>query len=1161
MTTTRIAATADWHRGARHFGPIALEDQERALTEFVAQVNAENVDLILVAGDTTENAHPAAREVESIGRTLSRLSAPVILIPGNHEGPAVAEIARHFRGEVQVATTPELLAWRDRIDVACLPWLPDQYVRATAQDLDRQEVARALTLGARQLLEGFAAQRRPGIPLVLLTHATVAGTETDTGYRMPNLPRSEYILPLDALAPFDLVVAGHIHKHQGVPPNVVVPGSLSPLDFAETEPKGWVLIEVRTAAGGPTLVTWTFRPVASRRIVPFTLDYDREQKRVIAGIHEGQGEENVQGALVRVQIRADEATAREYPPSRISRALYEAGAAFVKVELDVVRSDRRRDAEMTAALTPAMALERWVRTQGNLLESDEDRALFRDLADEALEVHKFGTGGSGHLGDIELLRVEAQDFLGVDRGALDLEPGGLYVLAGAVGMGKSTLGCDAARFALFGTTRAGSRTSDGLIRRGAPAARVSVELQTGETRLRVVRKLARSTGGRVSQTLDVLEAVGASFGMTTAGEGSAWHETHWRPLSTGKIADGEATIANLLGGLTDETVTAANFIVQREADAFTRARPEDRKRILAEAAGLDIYDQLASTAQVLLSTEVRAVETAQASAAPLRGRAAALEEARKDLEGHRRAHDQARAAIASAEVDRTKAEDALEAVRADVAAYEGIEGQRRAAEDEEARLVSEKRLVVAKRYTARAVVDGAQDVAEARAQLEPARQQVRDLEAQHQREQEAAGARSQATLERNRLGQLLDRAALERSHRLEAARVALRVATRSQERLDASECPVIESITRGDLPACVFLKDARADVARTEDLRESVAREDTKSEREVQLEAEMAALPVVVTFENGDPAATLRQLTAARAKVEALEDRAKASDDVAKAQATITECDERIDAIDERLNVLAGQVRQLLEKRAALREPRERQAVALAEVTDARRRRDDLRGAVERATLACARLSGQIEQLEKDVAELARYESAIAEHARRTAALKHQVTAWRSCRVLVMESSVIPAVEALANEVLALFPYGLQVAFTTQREKKSGEGVIEALDIEVLGGVGPLYELCSGGQRTAIDLAFHVAIALTVSRRSSARLRYLFVDEPEGLDEPGRLAFVAVMQWVQREHGLTVLVATHHDDIAQNLGGAIVPLEGEPGASRVPETTKEEVTA
>ncbi|MFT4203623.1 MAG: exonuclease subunit SbcD [Chitinophagaceae bacterium] len=85
----RILHTADWHLGKRleHFS--RLDEQRLVLDEICSIADAENVDVVFVAGDLFDNFNPSSEVVELLYRTLKRLTnngaRSVIAIAGNHD--------------------------------------------------------------------------------------------------------------------------------------------------------------------------------------------------------------------------------------------------------------------------------------------------------------------------------------------------------------------------------------------------------------------------------------------------------------------------------------------------------------------------------------------------------------------------------------------------------------------------------------------------------------------------------------------------------------------------------------------------------------------------------------------------------------------------------------------------------------------------------------------------------------------------------------------------------------------------------------------------------------------------------------------------------------------------------------------------------------------
>ncbi len=152
---------------------------------------------------------------------------------------------------------------------------------------------------------------------------------------------------------------------------------------------------------------------------------------------------------------------------------------------------------------------------------------------------------------------------------------------------------------------------------------------------------------------------------------------------------------------------------------------------------------------------------------------------------------------------------------------------------------------------------------------------------------------------------------------------------------------------------------------------------------------------------------------------------------------------------------------------------------------------------------------------------------------------------------MIIEAA-IPELEESANILLSRMTDGrMNLHFSTQREKTSGEGVIETLDIEIADELGTRsYEMYSGGEAFRINFAIRVALSQMLARRAGAHLRTLFIDEGFGTqDEDGRNKLVEAITAIQEEFEL-ILVITHIDDLRDSFPVHII-VEKTPNGSRV----------
>ncbi|GHB41309.1 metallophosphoesterase family protein [Mongoliitalea lutea] len=91
----KILHTADWHLGKRLQEYSRLEEQKEVLREIVDIAEAQEVDLVLLAGDIFDSFNPNHEAVELLYKTLRRLSnngkRPIIAISGNHDSTQFIE--------------------------------------------------------------------------------------------------------------------------------------------------------------------------------------------------------------------------------------------------------------------------------------------------------------------------------------------------------------------------------------------------------------------------------------------------------------------------------------------------------------------------------------------------------------------------------------------------------------------------------------------------------------------------------------------------------------------------------------------------------------------------------------------------------------------------------------------------------------------------------------------------------------------------------------------------------------------------------------------------------------------------------------------------------------------------------------------------------------
>jgi exonuclease SbcC len=142
----------------------------------------------------------------------------------------------------------------------------------------------------------------------------------------------------------------------------------------------------------------------------------------------------------------------------------------------------------------------------------------------------------------------------------------------------------------------------------------------------------------------------------------------------------------------------------------------------------------------------------------------------------------------------------------------------------------------------------------------------------------------------------------------------------------------------------------------------------------------------------------------------------------------------------------------------------------------------------------------------------------------------------RGVQAMIIETA-IPEIEAEANRILSRMTAGrMHVKFETQRDVRSGSGVIETLDLKISDEWGTRsYEMFSGGEGFRVNFAIRIALSRLLAQRAGTRLQTLVVDEGFGSqDQDGRDRIVEAIQAIESEFE-KILIITHLEDLRERF--------------------------
>ena len=267
----KLLHTSDWHLGRSFHGVGTLPAQRRFADQLLDTVTAEDVDVVLVAGDVYDRALPGVDVVNLFDDILARLNKAgvhVVVTSGNHDsatrlgfgGRLLESAGVHLRTRIGDLATPVLLPLDGSKDgpVVAIYGIPYLEPRLVAEELGVENGTHfSVTEAALALISKDLQGRAPGTASVVLAHTFASGGTTSASERELSVGGVGAV-PLDLFEPFSYTALGHLHGRQKLSETVRYSGSPLPYSFSEAAHTkgGWLLDITGAGLGAVTKVDW-----------------------------------------------------------------------------------------------------------------------------------------------------------------------------------------------------------------------------------------------------------------------------------------------------------------------------------------------------------------------------------------------------------------------------------------------------------------------------------------------------------------------------------------------------------------------------------------------------------------------------------------------------------------------------------------------------------------------------------------------------------------------------------------------------------------------------------------------------------------------------------------------------------------------------------------
>ncbi|OVZ87960.1 exonuclease sbcCD subunit D [Yersinia kristensenii] len=253
----RIIHTSDWHLGQHFFTKSRAPEHQAFLHWLIEQIEENQVDALIVAGDIFDTGSPPSYARELYNRFVAELQATscqLVVLGGNHDSVATLNESRGLLSYLNTTVIScannnldqQVIILKDRQGqpaalLCAIPFLrPRDLVTSQAGESGGQKqlaLQEAIAAHYQALYQRAVAQRTElGLPLPIIAtgHLTTVGVTTTDSVRDIYIGTLD-AFPAQAFPPADYIALGHIHRAQQVAKTEHIRYSGSPIALSFDE--------------------------------------------------------------------------------------------------------------------------------------------------------------------------------------------------------------------------------------------------------------------------------------------------------------------------------------------------------------------------------------------------------------------------------------------------------------------------------------------------------------------------------------------------------------------------------------------------------------------------------------------------------------------------------------------------------------------------------------------------------------------------------------------------------------------------------------------------------------------------------------------------------------------------------------------------------------
>lgn len=274
----KIMHIADLHIGKTIHQQLLLDDQYYILNEYLKEIDKNNIEIIIIAGDIFDRSNPSKEALQLFEWFMNEINLNrrlyVLIISGNHDGAErlaygtqwFKQAGIHFSTTIETSSMPVVI---NGVNFYLVPYIEAPAAKVYYDD----DSIRTHHDTYEVIIRDIKKSMNPEEVNVLVSHLFVDGGEETESERMLIMGTIEYVHE-SIFEGFDYVALGHLHHPFAIKSDFVF-YSGSPLKYSFSEanqPKGYRLLNIDPSNKS---VESRFIPVKPKRdVVIIKSDYD-----------------------------------------------------------------------------------------------------------------------------------------------------------------------------------------------------------------------------------------------------------------------------------------------------------------------------------------------------------------------------------------------------------------------------------------------------------------------------------------------------------------------------------------------------------------------------------------------------------------------------------------------------------------------------------------------------------------------------------------------------------------------------------------------------------------------------------------------------------------------------------------------------------------------